>query len=267
MSIVIYGLICPIRDRLRYVGKAENVERRFKAHLSCRNPNHPKDRWIASLLAKGLQPRLVVLKELGDDDDWCLAEQEAIATALAAGEKLFNRTAGGEGAPLDNDQRAKKTARMRDPETRRKMSEAAKARWADPAKRAAASAANGSPEKRARLSAAATRRATPEYRAMMAQRSKAVWADDQKRKRIEAGITDEVRGKVSSASKRFWATSDNAEICRSNLRPSTPDLLAKAAAARQRPEHKAKMREIWDSPEYRNKLSQALKASWERRRG
>jgi len=266
MTVYIYGLRCPLRGEIRYVGKSDDPKRRLRAHLGLRNPRHPKDCWIKGLVAKGLEPELVILREVADGDDWTKAEQDEIAAALARGLSLFNRTMGGEGAPLSDRQLAEKTARMRDPETRRRMSEAAKARWDDPAKREAAAAANRSPEKRARLAEAAKRRATPEYKAMMAAKSRAAWADREKRAKIQSGITDEVRQRVSRASKRFWATSQNADVCRANLKKASREVIEKAAKARMTPEHKAKMRKVFDDPDYRKKLSRAVKASWARRR-
>lgn len=65
---------------------------------------------------------------------------------------------------------------MRAEETRQHMSEAAKARWADPEKGAAGRAANSTPERRLVLSEMAKRRATPEYRAMMAEKTRLSWA-------------------------------------------------------------------------------------------
>lgn len=61
------------------------------------------------------------------------------------------------------------------PETRAKMSDAAKRRWSDPVKGAAARASNSSPERRQKLSEMAKRRATPEYRAMMAEKTRLSW--------------------------------------------------------------------------------------------
>lgn len=268
MAVAIYGLFCPLAGVIRYIGKSSDPERRFKAHLGrCSERKTHKDRWIAKLLKAGLKPELVILEILSDDEDWAAAEVAAIGAARKAGFPLTNLTRGGEGAALTEEARAAKIIAMGKPETRGKMSASARARWSDPDRAQKGREANRTAEKRRRLSEAAKRRSTPEYRAMMAERTRAAWADREKRAQIEAGITPEVRAKVSAASKQFWASSENADICRANLRPMGRDMVEKAIEARKSPEHKVKMRKIWDSPEYRRKLSLALKASWERRKG
>lgn len=219
MSAAIYGLCCPVSGGIRYIGKSIAPVRRFKAHiyLSRRRRTH-RDCWIDNLICKGLKPELVILRKLAADEDWAAAERRAIAEARLSGARLTNLTDGGEGAPLTPEGRVKKVAAMRRPDTRAKMSAAAKARWADPEQAAAGRAANAGDEKRKRLSERAKQRATPEYRAMMSARSKAAWADREKRARIEAGITPEVRQRVGEASRRFWATSPNRDACLNNLK-------------------------------------------------
>jgi hypothetical protein len=61
------------------------------------------------------------------------------------------------------------------PETRQKMSEAAKARWSDPIKGERARQSASSPARRRQLSDSAYKRATPEYRAMMAEKTRLSW--------------------------------------------------------------------------------------------
>lgn len=266
MTVFIYGLKCPLSGAIRYIGKTDDLQRRYKTHLACRNPKHPKDLWVKSLIKKGATPLLVVLREVALGEDWATTERDEIATAKLSGIRLFNVTLGGEGVSLSDEQRQRKAERMRDPETRRKMSEAAKARWADPEKRAAGIAANSAPEKRALLSESAMRRATPEYCEAAAEKTRAAWADETKRQRIVSGITDETRRSVSEASKRFWAESEKAKICRANLKKATQEVLEKAQVARSTPEYRAKMQEIFRDPAYRAKLSASLRASWDRRK-
>ena len=209
MKAVIYGLFCPVVGAVRYIGKSCEPEKRMYAHLYAANPVGTwKDRWIAKLLSDGMKPSMVILEEVPDGASWQEAETRWITSAIALGWPLTNTAAGGNGSsPLNDAARARKFERMGAPETRRKMSDAAKARWANSEKRARAVAALQSEERRAVASKAAKARATPEYRAMMAEKSKAAWADAVKRQRIQAGITDETRAAVAESAKRMWANS------------------------------------------------------------
>lgn len=222
MKTVIYGLFCPLEGAVRYIGKSSEVEKRFKAHLYAANSagRTHKQRWIAKVLAAGLQPSLVILEQVSGEP-WQDCERRWIAKALADGWPLTNVAKGGEGSsPLTEAERAKKIQRLRDPETRRRMSESAKARWADPDKRAKAEAALKSDERRRIGRDRAIARATPEYREMMAAKSRAAWADPSKRERIVSGITDQTREAVSAAAKRMWAESGREKSSRmlANLR-------------------------------------------------
>lgn len=219
MADYIYGMVCPIAGVIRYIGKSDDPDRRFKFHLSYapKGKSH-KDRWIAKLGQQGLTPSMVVIREVAEDEDWAEVEREEIAKGWAAGLPLTNMTVGGDGAPLNEAGRVAKSAAMKRPETRAKMSASARARWSDPVMGAKGRAANGTSERRRKVADGATRRATPEYRAMMAERSRAAWADPDKREKIVAGITPEVRAKVSAAAKEMWKNPKIAEVCSANLR-------------------------------------------------
>lgn len=267
MVIYIYGLLCPLAQQIRYIGKSDDPDRRYKAHIgSARKPRCHKTNWLAKLMRQGLEPELRILREVPDGADWAAAEREEIAKARALGWPLTNMTLGGEGAALTEEGLKARLAIMGSADVRAKMSASALARWTDPELAAQGRAANASPEKRKKLSERAKRRSTPEYRAMMAAKSRAAWADKDKRARIVGGITDETREKVSTASKRFWATSPNASKCLENFKLAPPDCLEKARAALKKPEVLEKRRATMRSPEYRERQSQILKASWERRK-
>lgn len=209
MKDVIYGLFCPIVGAVRYIGKSCQPQKRMYAHIYAASPTGTwKDRWIAKLLSDGLKPSMVILEELADGVRWQDAESRWIAIALAKGWPITNTAAGGNGSsPLNEAARALKFARMADPETRRKMSESAKARWQDKEKRGRAIAGL---QNRDGVSEKAKTRATPEYRAMMSARSKAAWASPERRARIISGITEETKAAVAESAKRMWATA-NAE--------------------------------------------------------
>lgn len=221
MTTIIYGLRCPELGKIRYVGKSSQAPKRLKSHIysASRFGRTHKHRWIANLLAKGLRPELVILEELKEADCWASAERRWIALAVSEGWPLTNLTAGGEGAsPLGDAAKARRFESMRRPETRKRMSESAKARWADKEKRAKGLAGLQSEERRKALSSSAKKRSTPEYRAMMSSKSRAAWADTEKKSRILSGITPEVKKKVSEAAQRMWKTTNRPDVMLANLR-------------------------------------------------
>jgi hypothetical protein len=218
--IYIYGLFCPVAQQIRYVGKAADLRVRLIGHLySAGKPRTHRDHWLAKLKRSGLRPEVHVLRELPDGADWAVVEREEIAKGFAAGWPLTNLTRGGEGAVDNEEGRRRRKERMSAPETRRRLSASAKARWADPVKGAKGRAENGEPSRRAKVSEGAKRRATDEYRQAQRERSLAAWADVEKRNRIISGITDETRAKISAASRRAWKTSPNMVRCLKNLKP------------------------------------------------
>jgi hypothetical protein len=116
---IVYGLIDPRTDEIRYVGKTITGVKRLRAHIKearrGKVTTH-KNRWIQSLLAAGVKPRLDVLQSALDPQELNALEQLWIKTYREKGANLTNHTDGGEGAV---------GLRMSD-ETRKKMSEAHK---------------------------------------------------------------------------------------------------------------------------------------------
>ena len=65
----IYALADPKDGRIRYVGKTNQPYTRFKTHLRGDvRPDHPKAKWLQSLKLRGLQPSLVILEEVSNDE-------------------------------------------------------------------------------------------------------------------------------------------------------------------------------------------------------
>lgn len=109
----IYSL-CDSDGSVRYVGKADLLQRRFWSHLNDKADTH-KGRWLKQLRAKGEKPHLRILQCVRFDL-WQAAEIFWIEKFKADGAELTNSTGGGIG-PL-----------CPSPETRAKMS-AAKIGW------------------------------------------------------------------------------------------------------------------------------------------
>lgn len=73
MATYIYGLVCPETDRIRYIGKAIDPERRFKCHLADAKSNkyrHHTANWIKGLLRRDQEPRLVMFCRVPDGGVW-----------------------------------------------------------------------------------------------------------------------------------------------------------------------------------------------------
>jgi hypothetical protein len=98
--VKIYGLVCPLACRVRYIGKSISPRKRLSAHISCATRNaydHHTARWIRKIVSLGLQPSLIILEEVAEGVDWRSVERRWIAKATSEGWPLTNTTAGGEG--------------------------------------------------------------------------------------------------------------------------------------------------------------------------
>lgn len=59
----IYGLKCPLSNKIRYVGKSVNPQQRFKNHINyeIKSDTH-KARWLNKLIKQGLLPELIIIE-------------------------------------------------------------------------------------------------------------------------------------------------------------------------------------------------------------
>lgn len=113
----IYALIDPRDDRIRYVGKASNIKRRFSQHCSIQREKNHRANWLTKLRSLELEPTLKIIEECGGSN-WSERETYWIRYYRELGCDLVNATGGGEGA----------TGRIITDETRRKMGKASKGR-------------------------------------------------------------------------------------------------------------------------------------------
>lgn len=100
-TIYIYLLVDPFSKDVRYVGKTNNLERRYYQHTSdyeLRNKTH-KSNWIRSLMDAGDMPEMHVYAEC-DEDSWSEAEKETIRLYKSLGANLTNLDEGGIGASV-----------------------------------------------------------------------------------------------------------------------------------------------------------------------
>lgn len=94
----IYGLLDPRDDQIRYVGKTDNLERRYQMHL--RDKYHCyRVYWIQSLREAGLLPTMKVIEEVSPEQDWGDRERYWVQYYREAGCRLTNGTDGGDCGP------------------------------------------------------------------------------------------------------------------------------------------------------------------------
>lgn len=97
---LIYGLIDPITDELRYIGRSSSGLNRPRQHLApcnfetqisyCHN-------WVKSLIKQGIRPQIIVIEEFLDASGLNDAEQFWISYFKGLGSRLTNLTDGGFG--------------------------------------------------------------------------------------------------------------------------------------------------------------------------
>jgi GIY-YIG catalytic domain-containing protein/NUMOD3 motif-containing protein len=92
----IYALCDPDTGDIRYIGKSDRPEERFKVHLrDLRHANH-RVNWIKNLLTSGKSPRLQIIDEV-PAEHWQQLEIAYIEFFKGCGYLLVNGTSGGNG--------------------------------------------------------------------------------------------------------------------------------------------------------------------------
>lgn len=89
----IYALKCPISEKIRYIGKANNPKKRYNNHVCDKNDYH-KNRWLNLLKEKGLKPELIIIDEV-DYLLWEEYEIKYIKLFKSFGADLVNSNNGG----------------------------------------------------------------------------------------------------------------------------------------------------------------------------
>lgn len=230
MAQYIYGLVCPLRDSIRYVGKTNNPRIRLRQHLSDAKRHkfqHHTARWLRVLLDAGLEPEMLVLAEVPNGQNWQTVERGIIALLRENGTALTNSTEGGDGLSfIDAAHRSEISQRMSagrvkacTPSVREALSLRAKAQWAQPGFRehmqiAARDASTEADRQRrsstlkttwaADPSGMAARFQTPEIRNRRKAAAEARWADPVFRAKM-AEIYAGRRDKLAAASNIRWA--------------------------------------------------------------
>lgn len=104
----IYILIDPLTNQIRYVGKANNPQERYKNHKNrCRDKNTHKRNWMNKLRLKGLYPEIEIIDRVLTSE-WHYWEKFWIAYYRFLGCSLVNYTSGGDGLTFGNQTSFKK---------------------------------------------------------------------------------------------------------------------------------------------------------------
>lgn len=99
--IYIYSLIDPRDNRIRYIGKTNNLKRRLLQHTKSKELlyNTFKNHWIKKLISLSLSPIIQVIEEC-DETNWQEKERYWIAYYRNIYTDLTNGTDGGENPPI-----------------------------------------------------------------------------------------------------------------------------------------------------------------------
>lgn len=119
MTVFIYAL--SDASGIRYVGKSVDLPKRLERHIQDSKVCY-KTNWIRGLLAKGIQPELLVLEKIAnsDDKDWQDVERFWISYLRFLGCRLTNLDSGGRrGKRLSEETKRKMSLRIRSEEVRK----------------------------------------------------------------------------------------------------------------------------------------------------
>lgn len=97
--VYIYGLIDPLTNQLKYVGKSVSPKLRLRKHLSERHKyDTHKDRWLRKLINSNTKPELIII-DVVKECEWVFWEQFYISYYKSIGCNLTNGTIGGDQPP------------------------------------------------------------------------------------------------------------------------------------------------------------------------
>lgn len=105
-TVEIYEIIDPRDGTVRYIGKANDTQKRFKQHLrEIKRRKSPLYAWMGKMRDMGLTPTARVA-HVTTDEGWRECERKAIATARETNARLLNVANGGDEPHCSTEQRA-----------------------------------------------------------------------------------------------------------------------------------------------------------------
>ena len=99
---VVYNLICPITNKVRYVGKSANYLQRYKEHCQDVGTETIKKIWITFLKSKRMLPILQIVSKHKTEQEGRIAENENCIKNIAT---VFNIFMPGKNTPTVADYR------------------------------------------------------------------------------------------------------------------------------------------------------------------
>ena len=102
MAICIYALTCPFTGMPRYIGKANDANKRLHTHIRDSRRRHgPVQKWIRDLLAVGLKPGIYIVADNLSQDSWKSVEKTTIKAArdMLGRDYILNLANGGDQPP------------------------------------------------------------------------------------------------------------------------------------------------------------------------
>lgn len=159
-KLLVYGLIDPFSQEIRYVGKSVTGLSRPRCHWNQSELKYKtrKSAWVKSVLSTGAVPEILVLETCTTHEDLVEAEIHWIGILRMIGANLTNATRGGDGC----------WGRVLSPETRRQIGQSQKGKTISAQTRARISEARGiTPDLEARILASFSESGiTKTYRAL-----------------------------------------------------------------------------------------------------
>ena len=100
MTTNIYSLIDPRDEMIRYIGKADDCDKRLEGHIKkTKYETNHKANWIKGLLKENLKPILEIIDEV-QKSEWEFWERHYISLYKSWGFDLTNSTMGGDGGTM-----------------------------------------------------------------------------------------------------------------------------------------------------------------------